>query len=65
MPRISIEKKIAITKNISEIKTITYDLPEKILYNDKVLSYDSYHKEYTDHNKESISALDYLKMELF
>lgn len=64
MPRISVEKKIPINNNIFEIKTMTYELPENIIYKGKYLSYDNYHKEYTDRKDFSISALDYLKIAL-
>ena len=64
MPRITIEKKIKVTRSICEVKTITYDLPEQILYQGRILAYDSYHKEYTDRQNLFISAQDYLNMEL-
>ena len=64
MPRISVEKKIPIKNNIFEIKTMTYELPENIVYKGKYLSYDNYHIEYTDRKDFSISVLDYLKIVL-
>ena len=64
MPRISVEKKIPIKNNIFEIKTMTYELPENIVYKGKYMSYDNYHKEYTDRKDFSISVLDYLKIAL-
>ena len=64
MPRITIETKIPVNEKIFKIKTATYELPENIVYKNKVLYYDSYHKEYTDNKNEWISAEDYLKFVL-
>lgn len=60
MPRITLEKKMPIRNNIFEIKTYIYDLPENIVYKGRYLSYDNYHKEYTDRKDFAIRAVDYL-----
>lgn len=65
MPRITIEKKIKITNKVFEIKTATYELPDSILYKNKVLDYDNYHRRYIDRKSNTyISAEDYLKIAL-
>lgn len=64
MPRITIEEKLPIDDDLSEIKETTYDLPEKILVDGELMSYDSYHKSYVGHQDSSITAIDYIKMKL-
>lgn len=62
MPRITLEKKIPIGNGISEIKEVTYDLPDHIVYKGQYMSYDSYHKGYQgSYGNLIISAKDYLK----
>ena len=64
MPRITIETKIPVDEKAFEIKTATYELPENVVYNNKALYYDSYHRGYTDNKEVWISAEDYLKFVL-
>ena len=63
MPRITLERKVKVGNNIYKIKTETYELPEQILYMGQLLSYDSYHKEYSNSNF-SIPAKYYLEIML-
>jgi len=63
MPRISLEEKVKVDEYVTKVKTIVYELPEKIVYNDKVLSYDSYHRAYIN-GDISIRAIDFLKERL-
>lgn len=60
MPRITIEKSIPIKGKISKIETTTYDLPDQIVFKNKVLSFDSYHKAYTDFKDIYLKAIDYI-----
>lgn len=48
MPRITIESKINIADSVNEIKTTTYEIPNTIVWENECLSYDSYHKCYTN-----------------
>ena len=63
MPRITIERKIEITKKIYKIESEEYELPEQILFMGQLLSYDSYHKEYSNNNF-SVPAKYYLEIML-
>ncbi len=63
MPRVTLERKIEVGKNIYKIETETYELPEQILYMGQLLSYDSYHREYSNSNF-TISAKYYLEIQL-
>lgn len=63
MPRVSIEKKIKFG-SLYRVVTETYELPDKIVVDGKVYSYNSYYQAY-DHNMEDfISAGDYIKSQL-
>ena len=64
MPKITIEKQIKITENVSEIRTSTYSIPQNIVVDGKTLYYDNYHKAYVGRDNSSISAEDYLKCEI-
>lgn len=63
MPRITIERKIEVGNKVYRIEADTYELPEQILYEGQLLSYDSYHREYSN-SKFTISARYYLEIQL-
>ena len=63
MPKISLEKKTKIDADIYKIENVVYELPEKIVYNGKLLWYDSYHRAYMD-GETCIKAIDYLEERL-
>ena len=66
MPRITIESKINVADSVNEIKTTTYEIPNTIVLKKEdgqkeVLSYDSYHKCYTNGDgTHFVSAKEYV-----
>ena len=63
MPKITIEKNIEVAKNLFEVRSTTYNIPEQIVYNGKVLHYDRYHMSYVS-DELWLSAVDYIKEQL-
>lgn len=65
MPRITIETKIPVKGDISEIKSMTYDLPSSIIYRNTLLTYDSHHQAYIGKDYEYwITPVEYVEMVL-
>lgn len=63
MPRVSIEKKIKFG-SLSKIVTETYEIPDTIVVDGKVYSYNSYYRAYQHNLEDFISAEDYIKSQL-
>ena len=64
MARITLERKVKVDENIHEIKTVTYEIPDKIVFNDLELEYDPNTRNYTDHKFTQLPAIKYLKIRL-
>lgn len=63
MPRVSIEKKIKFG-SLSKIVTEMYEIPDTIVVDRKVYSYNSYFRAYQHNLEDFISAGDYIKSQL-
>ena len=62
MPRITIERKVPVIGNMFKIEEEVYELPDRIIYKDLVLDWDSYRQEFSDRYYTMIvKGKDYVK----